>query len=129
MPIHINKNGPGDFLTVHFSGILAQADYQLFVPEFERLADGHTRLRVLFDMTGFHGWEAAAIWTEIKFEAMHLADIGWLAMVGDRQWQHVMAALSKPFTKTSIRYFDHTDLAGAQQWLAQTAKPSGIKST
>jgi hypothetical protein len=30
-------------------------DYEHFVPEFERLVRQHGKLRVLFDMTGFHG--------------------------------------------------------------------------
>ena len=66
MPIRINELTDGNFLTVHVSGILSQADYERFVPEFERLAGQHRKLRGLFDMTDFHGWEAAAIWEEIK---------------------------------------------------------------
>ena len=58
MPIQINEGDGGNFLAVHVSGILAQADYERFVPEFERLVRQHGKLRVLFDMTGFHGWEA-----------------------------------------------------------------------
>lgn len=119
MPIQINEGGSGNFLAVHVSGILAQADYERFVPEFERLVREHGKLRVLFDMTGFHGWEAAAIWEEIKFDAKHLAGIERLAMVGDKQWQHVMVTICKPFTKAKTRYFDHTDDAGARKWLAE----------
>lgn len=119
MPIQINENGDEIFLAVHVSGILARADYERFVPEFERLVRQHGKLRVLFDMTGFHGWEAAAIWEEIKFDAKHLADIERLAMVGDKQWQQVMTTICKPFTRATTRYFDHTDAAGARKWLAQ----------
>ena len=120
MPIQLNEPRSGNFLAVHVSGILSQADYQQFVPEFERLAGQHRKLRVLFDMTGFHGWEAAAIWEEIKFDAKHLADIERCAMVGDKQWQHVMTVFCKPFTKAKVQYFDHTDIAGARQWLEES---------
>jgi SpoIIAA-like len=119
MPIHINEDNGGKFLAIHVSGILSQADYEQFVPEFERLAGQHRKLRVLFDMTDFHGWEAAAIWEEIKFDAKHLAGIERFAMVGDMQWQHVMAIFCKPFTKAKMQYFDHTDAAGARKWLAE----------
>ncbi|MGA2788981.1 MAG: STAS/SEC14 domain-containing protein [Verrucomicrobiota bacterium] len=119
MPIQINEGGGGNFLAVHVSGILAQAGYERFVPEFERLVRQNGRLRVLFDMTGFNGWEAAAIWEEIKFDAKHLADIERLAMIGDKQWQHVMATFCKPFTRATSRYFDHTDAAEARKWLAE----------
>ena len=117
MPIHINEPDSGNFLDVHVSGILSKADYEQFVPEFERLVREHGKLRVLFDMTGFHGWEAAAMWEEIKFDVKHLAGIERFAMVGDLQWQHVMAIFCKPFTKAKVQYFDHTDVVGARKWL------------
>ena len=122
MPIHINEDNGGNFLDVHISGILSQADYQQFVPEFDRLAGQHRKLRLLFDMTGFHGLEAAAIWEEIKFDAKHLTDIEQCAMVGDKQWQHVMTIFCKPFTKAKFRYFDHTDIAGARKWLDESVE-------
>ena len=90
MPIHINECIGGNFLTVHVNGILSQADYERFVPQFEQFVQQHGNLRVLFDMTGFHGWEAAAIWEELKFEAKHLAEIERLAMIGDMNWQMLM---------------------------------------
>jgi SpoIIAA-like len=119
MPIQTNEDSGGNFLAVHVSGILSQTDYEQFVPEFERLAGQRRKLRVLFDMTDFHGWEAAAIWEEIKFDAKHLAGIERFAMVGDMQWQHVMAIFCKPFTKAKMQYFDHTDIAGARKWSAE----------
>ena len=71
-------------LVVNVSGKLAAADYERFVPEFDRLVQKHGKLRLLFDMTGFHGWETAALWADIKFDAKHFADIERLAMVGEK---------------------------------------------
>ena len=119
MPIYINELSDGNFLTVRVSGILSQSDYECFVPKFEQFVQQHGKLRVLFDMTGFHGWEAAAIWEEIKFEAKHLAEIKRLAMVGDTNWQMVMTMFCKPFMKATIRFFDHGHAADARQWLAE----------
>jgi hypothetical protein len=73
MTIQLNEESGGKVLAVHVSGKLAKADYEHFVPEFERLVRQHGELRVLFDMTGFHGWEAGALWEDIKF------DINWAA--------------------------------------------------
>ena len=36
MPICINENDGGNFLAVRVSGILSQADYVSFVPEFDQ---------------------------------------------------------------------------------------------
>jgi phosphoketolase len=44
----------------------------------------------LFELTGFHGWEAGALWDEIKLDIRHFADIERLAVVGDKKWEHGM---------------------------------------
>ena len=119
MPIQLNEENNGTMLVVHVSGKLVKTDYDQFVPEFERLVRRHGKLRVLFDMTGFHGWEAGALWADTKFAIKHFADIERLAMVGEKRWQHGMATFCKPFTKASIRYFDHADAAEARNWLVE----------
>jgi hypothetical protein len=89
------------------------------VPEFERLVRQHGKLPVLFDMAGFHGWDAGALWEDIKFDIKHFADIERLAMIGEKKWQQGMAAFCKPFTTATIRYFHHADVAEEQKWLRE----------
>ena len=117
MAIQLNEENDGGLLVVHVSGKLAKADYEHFVPEFERLVGQHGKLRVLFEMTGFHGWEVGALWEDTKFAVKHFADIERIAMVGETKWQHGMATFCKPFTKATIQYFDHTKAAEARDWL------------
>jgi hypothetical protein len=119
MPINLTEENGGKMLTVHVSGKLVKADYERFVPEFERLVRQHGKLRVLFDMTGFHGWTAGALWADTKFAVHHFSDIERLAVVGEKKWQEGMATFCKPFTKATIRYFDHADAAEALKWLAE----------
>jgi hypothetical protein len=119
MAILLDEENNGAMLVVHVSGKLLKTDYEQFVPEFERLVLQHGKLRVLFDMTGFHGWEAGALWEDTKFAIKHFADIERLAMVGEKRWQHGMATFCKPFTKATIRYFDHADAAEARNWLGE----------
>jgi len=59
MTIQFNEESGGRILVVHVSGKLVKEDYAQFVPEFERLLRQHGKLRVLFDMSGLHGWEAS----------------------------------------------------------------------
>jgi hypothetical protein len=117
MPIELNEQNRGKILIIHVSGKLVKEDYERFVPEFERLTRQHGKLDLLFDMTGFHGWKAGALWEDTKFGIRHFNDIGKLAMVGEKKWQQGMALFCKPFTTAAIRYFDHTEIAAAQQWL------------
>jgi hypothetical protein len=117
MPIQLNEKSGGPILVIHVSGKLLKEDYAHFVPEFERLVRQHGKLRLLFDMTGLHGWEAGAAWEDLKFGVKHFADIERLAMVGEKKWQQAMATLCKPFTQAAVRYFDYTDAAGARKRL------------
>ena len=117
MPIQLNEESGGKVLAVHVSGKLAAADYERFVPEFERLVRLHGKLNVLFDMTGFHGWTAGALWADTTFALHHFHDIERLAVVGEKKWQEGMATFCKPFTKATVRYFDHAEAASARAWL------------
>ncbi|MEO8341103.1 MAG: STAS/SEC14 domain-containing protein [Nitrospirota bacterium] len=119
MPIQLNEENGGKILVVHVSGKLVKADYERFVPEFERLLLQHGKPRILFDMTGLDGWDASALWEDVKFGSKHFADIERLAMVGEKKWQQGMATLFKPFTTAETRYFDHVDAAEARKWLSE----------
>jgi hypothetical protein len=119
MSIELNEENGGKVLVVHVSGKLAKADYEHFVPEVEKLVRLHGKLSMLFDMTGFHGWEAGALWEDTKFAIKYFSDIEKLAMVGEKKWQQGMAMFCKPFTKATIQYFDHADIAEAMTWLTE----------
>ena len=117
MPFQLNEENGGSILIIHISGKLVKEDYESFVPEFERLVRQHGKLHVLFDLTDLHGWDAGAMWADLKFDIKHFADIERLAVVGDKKWQLNMATFCKPFTKAAVRYFDHTDAVEARKWL------------
>jgi len=40
-------------------------------------------------------------------------------MVGEKKWQETMGTFFKPFTKATIRYFDHVEAADARKWLSE----------
>ena len=117
MPIRLNEENGGKVLAVNVSGKLAAADYEHFVPEFERLLRLHGKLRVLFDMTGFHGWTAGALWEDTKFALQHFSEMERLGVVGEKKWHEGMATFCKPFTRATVKYFDHADAAAARAWM------------
>jgi len=120
MAIHLTEESGSKIIVAQVSGTLAKADFEHFVPEFERLVRDRGKLRILFDMISFHGWEAGAVRDEINFDLDHFSDIERLAMVGDKAWEHAMAILCKPFTTAEVRYFDHAQTAEARKWLGET---------
>jgi hypothetical protein len=120
MPIKFQDEEEGKVLAIQVRGKLAMADYVYFAPEFERLVQLNGKLRVLFDLAGFKGWEKGALWEGIKFDYKHFSDIERIALLGKTKWQEGMATFCKPFTKATIRFFDHVQRAEAQAWLRET---------
>lgn len=117
MTLKLTEERGSNVVVVHVSGKLVKADYEHFVPEIECLVRQYGKLRLLFDMTDFHGWEVSAAWEDFKFGIEHCSDIERLAMVGENKWQKGMATFCKPFTKAEIRYFEHAASVAAQKWL------------
>lgn len=118
MGAQLKETQSGNVLEVHVNGKLTREDYAHFVPEFERLIQQYGKIRVLFEMTDFHGWTAGALWDDIKFDLKHFADIERLAMVGNKKWEKGMSVFCRPFTTAAIRYFDQAAGAEARDWLA-----------
>ena len=103
----LNEEDGGKVLVVHVSGKLAALDYKHLVPAFEQLVRRHGRSRVLFDMTGFHGWEAGALWEDIKFDiSTSLTSNGWRwsgIRNGNTAWQRSASHSRKRRSDTSIK--------------------------
>lgn len=124
MPLQLSEGPNGRYLVIHATGKLVEEDYKYFIPEFEQMcshnpAKDKRDARVLFDMTGLHGWDAGAAWEDIKFDVKHFNDIARLAIVGDKPWQHGLATLFSPFTRAKTRYFDSRKISEARHWLSE----------
>ena len=117
--LQLQLEADGRILTVSASGTLQREDYERFVPEFERLIKQHGKIRVQFVMSDFRGWDAGALWEDLKFDFRHFNDIERLAMVGDKAWEKGMSLFCKPFTTAKIRYFDQAQIDEARQWLRE----------
>jgi hypothetical protein len=117
MAVKLSEGNGGKVLEVCVSGKLTHDDYHQLVPAFNRLTQEHGKLRVLFEMVDFHGWDAGALWDDIKFDLKHFSNIERLAMVGDKEWERGMSLFCRPFTTATIRYFDSSAMPEARAWL------------
>ena len=107
----------GNFLEVHVTGKLTKEAYHEFVPLVETMIVQHGKVRILFLMHDFHGWEMSAMWEDVKFDLKHFKDIERLAVVGESKWEKGMALFCKPFTTAKIQYFDAANIDEARVWL------------
>ena len=117
MPIAVEHTPDSQLVIVRVSGTLTTNEYRRFVPEFERAVRGRDKIRILFDMLHFSGWEPGAAWQDLKLTFRHLGQMEKVAMVGDKKWQELMTEFGRLFTAAEVRYFDHVDIEAARQWL------------
>jgi len=101
------------------SGKLHDEDYQTFVPRVDQAIAESGKVRMLAQFHDFHGWDAHALWDDIKFATTHCTKIERIALVGEKKWEEWMAKVCKPFTMAKVKYFDASELDAARQWLEE----------
>jgi len=80
------------------------------------------KVRLLFVLDRFKGWEKGADWGDMKFYDQHGENIERIAIVGEEKWRDdaLMFALAD-LRKAPTRYFLPSEIDGARVWLAQPA--------
>ena len=121
MAIELVEDVEAKLLEVRASGKLSKEDYEHFEPAVEGMIDSVGKIRVLFCMHDFHGWDFGAIWEDTKFATKHCRDIEKLAMVGEKAWEKWMATICKPFTMSTIKYFDAGEEQAARKWISSAS--------
>ena len=106
-------------LAFRMSAKLHDEDYKHFVPVIEAAVAKHGKIRLLAQFHDFHGWDAHALWDDIKFATKHCFDMERIALVGEKTWEKWMAKVCKPFTMAKIEYFDVGQIEAAWTWLVQ----------
>ena len=109
----------GNVLGFKLSGKLHDEDYKHFVPAVDEVLKSHEKVRLLALFQDFHGWDAHALWDDIKFAAGHFSKFERIAMVGDKKWEEWMAKVCKPFTAATVKYFDAGELDAAWAWVSE----------
>lgn len=124
---HVDEEVHGKVVEVDLHGTLGREDYEMFVPEIERVIHTHGKVRMLVTMHDFQGWDAGGLWEDMKWNATHFNDIERLAIVGETTWHKWVTSFCKPFTDTEVRYFATDQRLQARAWvsegIAETAEP------
>ena len=102
------------------SGTLHDSDYNELVPKLDSAIEKLGQIRLLaWFAEDFAGWDAAALWDDIKFSANHFSKVGRIALVGDKTWEKYMAKVCKPFTAATVKYFDASEVDSAWAWVKE----------
>ena len=114
---HVDEAVHGKVLEVVLHGKLGREDYEKIVPDTERMIREHGKIRILITMHDFHGWDAGALWEDIKWNARHFNHVERMAVVGEKTWHQWMTAFRKPFTTAQVRHFTPGQLDEARAWV------------
>jgi hypothetical protein len=101
------------------SGKLHDEDYKKFVPLVDAAIAKEGKVRILAQFHDFHGWDAKALWDDIKFSTTHCTKIERIALVGEKAWEKWMATVCMPFTMAKIKYFDIAQFDAAKKWIEE----------
>ncbi|MCA9085307.1 MAG: STAS/SEC14 domain-containing protein [Planctomycetaceae bacterium] len=119
MSFEITEAAVGNVVEVHATGKLTRDVYETLVPITEEKIREHGKIRILFIMHDFHGWTVGAAWDDFLFDLRHFNHLERLAIVGETKWEKGMSIFCRPFTTAKIKYFDHTDIAKAREWIEE----------
>lgn len=117
--IEVLDSGDDKILGFKLSEKLHDEDYKTFVPAVEAAVEKHGKIRMLAQFHDFHGWDAHALWDDIKFATKECTHIERIAMVGEKTWEKWMAKVCVPFTLATIKYFDVSEIDAAWAWVRE----------
>ncbi len=117
MTFNITEHAEGKIIEIQVSGRLTNEAYEAFLPDTEAKIKEFGKIRMLVILKDFHGWDAGALWEDVKFDLKHHGHFERLAIVGESKWEKGMATFCKPFTSATIQYFAIADVEKAREWI------------
>jgi hypothetical protein len=110
----VDENG---VLEIVASGKLTVDDYSQVRPGLEVALEQHGCLKFLVELRDFEGFEAGALWEDIRFDIKYRDQIGRTAIVGDNKWEEIGTRISKLFFSSELRFFYDDQKEAALNWI------------
>jgi hypothetical protein len=119
----------GTLLWLRARGRLTVRDYRdVLIPRLEEIIQEHGKVRLLFQFDpDFQGFEAGALWEDLKFDLRHLEDFEKLVIVGATRWMEAAVKLFAHFMTGEVRTMLPDHLAEAWEWLQDVGAASWPK--
>lgn len=85
------------------------------VVELERVG----KVRLLFVLIGFKGWEKNQAWNDLTFYVQHGEQIERIAIVGDERWKsEALMFAAADLRSAPVQFFPSRAMAEARAWLS-----------
>lgn len=122
--LYVLPETTGDIIVLQANGTLTTEDYtQTFLPLFEHVHTTHPEVRLLITFApDFEGFEAGALWEDVKFGSQHANDFYRVAVVGDPRWTDWMSKVADLLMQGEVRHYRMTQLLEALRWINDEAE-------
>ena len=121
--IEVLPKSSANVLGVEVGARLTDGDYSdVWLPKLEELLERFHKVRLLLYMNDtFAGWEAKALWDDMKFGLTHIQNMGDLekmAIVGGPAWVARLTSTLGHLVPGEFRSFSENKLDEAWTWVA-----------
>ena len=106
-----------NIFAVRVSGRVTHEEYQAFLPELENLIKRYGKISLLIELDQLQGAELTAMKDDMTFGLSNQQSFEKIAIVGEKLWERLGVALSKPFIDAEMKYFDKSASHDAWDWL------------
>lgn len=111
--------GSGPVMGYKVVGKVTVEDYREMEPAIQALVDEYDSMCLLLDLQEFAGEEVKAWLPDLKFGHHFHDKINKMAIVGDKRWQKLVAALASPWYAKDAKFFHPEETDKAWTWLRQ----------
>jgi hypothetical protein len=117
--IEVLPESQNKVLVFKATGKLTHQDYKdVLIPRVEATIREQGKARVLLDLTDdFHGWEAAALWDDLRVGLTHRRDFEKMGVVGGPQWIRPMLRLGARLMSGEVESFSPSERGRAVEWI------------
>ena len=111
---NLNEN---KVLTVSAKGKITKGDYDIILPQMEKLLEKHGKLRFLINLEDIESVEPEAAWEDLKFDRKHMDEYGKIAIVGEKNWEKWGTKISSLFFDPEMKFFYKDQKEMAKAWV------------
>jgi hypothetical protein len=112
----INEDG---VVGIKMTGVLRDADFQSFIPEFEKMLGSITPVRALLDWEDFEGWDEVAAAHSFHFRMAHRSEFERVAVLGGHRREKEANKLAEELGDVPVRLFPVDGRDEALAWLSE----------
>lgn len=102
-------------------GEVTAEDYKQIAPQLKKYFTERGKMKFLIVLDRVKSFTLGAVFQDIKIDIQNFKNMGTTAVVGDRKSQEIITKVADKLYPEKIRYFDDSNMKGANEWLSSAA--------